>query len=209
MRGRCWWETAPPASSICCLQQWDEGPLRIAAPAFGEYENAGLLAGCPIEYVTPETGPPWRCSQSALLEMTKPGARTVWIANPANPTGQLIPKDLLLEIVQRVEGSDLFIVLDEAFIEFAPEHSLVAEAPRFRNLMVLRSLTKMYALPGLRLGWMVAHTRLDKGVGSAAGTMGGQCVGPRGRFLLSRAGCLCSKYHRFDRGRAESALAAI
>ncbi|MBI4776439.1 MAG: threonine-phosphate decarboxylase [Deltaproteobacteria bacterium] len=133
------------------------GPQRIAAPAFGEYENAGLLAGCPIEYVTPDTGPPWSYSASTLLETIRPGARTVWIANPANPTGQLIPKDLLLEMARRVEGSDRFIILDEAFIEFASEHSLVVEAPRFRNLMVLRSLTKMYALPGLRLGWMVAH----------------------------------------------------
>ncbi len=134
-----------------------EGTVRIAGPAFGEYENAALLAGRPVEYVFPESEPPWPFTDEILDRLVAPGARTLWMANPGNPTGQSIPEDLLHELVHQIEGSSRILVLDEAFIEFTRRESWIRTAAVSKNLIVLRSVTKIYALPGLRLGWLVSH----------------------------------------------------
>ncbi|MCG9892811.1 MAG: threonine-phosphate decarboxylase CobD [Thermosynechococcaceae cyanobacterium MS004] len=76
--------------------------------------------------------------------------------NPHNPTGQIATKADLLPLL------DCFsqVVVDEAFMEFLPQedaYSLVGEIEAHPNLVVLRSLTKFYSIPGLRLGYAIAH----------------------------------------------------
>ncbi len=135
--------------------------VRIAGPAFGEYENACRLAGCSVQYSSPPGGPPWRYDTSAMETLrVSDGPSTLWVANPANPTGQFMDPERMLWLVRRLEDSHTILVLDEAFIEFQPGGSLIAEAARRPNLLVLRSATKIFALPGLRLGWIVAHPDL-------------------------------------------------
>ncbi|MCS7150003.1 MAG: histidinol-phosphate aminotransferase family protein [Caldimicrobium sp.] len=81
--------------------------------------------------------------------------KVVIICNPNNPTGWLLLKSRLREIISR-EGDTLFFV-DEAFIDFCEEDSLVYEATQLDNLLVFRSLTKFYGLAGARSGYMVSH----------------------------------------------------
>jgi threonine-phosphate decarboxylase len=90
-------------------------------------------------------------------------AQMLIIANPNNPTGNLFDMDDLLKILQESYRNNVLILLDEAFIDFVPHRdsiSLAREVGRFRNLIVLGSLTKFFALPGLRLGYLVAHPEL-------------------------------------------------
>src|SRR5262249_53346689 len=84
------------------------------------------------------------------------GADLVWLCNPNNPTGLLWPGSRLAEWVGAFPHT-LFAV-DEAFLPFhrdEAEHTLVPLLNRLPNLVVLRSLTKVYAVPGLRLGYAV------------------------------------------------------
>lgn len=81
--------------------------------------------------------------------------KVVIICNPNNPTGWLLLKSRLREIISR-EGDTLFLI-DEAFIDFCEEDSLVFEAAQLDNLLVFRSLTKFYGLAGARSGYMVSH----------------------------------------------------
>lgn len=76
--------------------------------------------------------------------------------NPHNPTGQLFSREAILPYLEKFA----LVVVDEAFMDFLPpenQESLIDLVPQFPNLMILRSLTKFYSLPGLRLGYAIAH----------------------------------------------------
>lgn len=90
-------------------------------------------------------------------------AQMLIIANPNNPTGNLFDADGFLEILQESYRNNVVIMVDEAFIDFVPHRnsiSLIQRVGQFKNLIVLGSLTKFFALPGLRLGYLVAHPDL-------------------------------------------------
>ncbi|MBW4646255.1 MAG: threonine-phosphate decarboxylase CobD [Goleter apudmare HA4340-LM2] len=76
--------------------------------------------------------------------------------NPHNPTGKLFSRSAILPYLEEFA----LVVVDEAFMDFVPpneEQSLIPLIQEYRNLVVLRSLTKFYSLPGLRLGYAIAH----------------------------------------------------
>ncbi|MEH2230831.1 MAG: threonine-phosphate decarboxylase CobD [Nostoc sp.] len=76
--------------------------------------------------------------------------------NPHNPTGKLFTRDSILPYLEQFA----LVVVDEAFMDFVPpneEQSLIPVVQEYPNLVVLRSLTKFYSLPGLRLGYAIAH----------------------------------------------------
>jgi len=110
------------------------GPGTIAAPAFGEFHRAWPgAARCRID--DPGTWP----QQGALV-----------LTRPANPTGVLVKAAFVREFAQRRSGR---VLVDESFIDFCDAESLTSSAEG--NLFVLRSLTKFWALPGLRIGALV------------------------------------------------------
>ncbi|WP_017654504.1 threonine-phosphate decarboxylase CobD [Fortiea contorta] len=76
--------------------------------------------------------------------------------NPHNPTGKLFSRESILPYLEQLA----LVVVDEAFMDFLPpdeEQSLISLVREYENLVVLRSLTKFYSLPGLRLGYAIAH----------------------------------------------------
>jgi histidinol-phosphate/aromatic aminotransferase/cobyric acid decarboxylase-like protein len=76
--------------------------------------------------------------------------------NPHNPSGQLFDREAILPLVAQFA----LVVVDEAFMDFLPpdqQQSLICMVPDYPNLVILRSLTKFYSLPGLRLGYCIAH----------------------------------------------------
>ncbi|MBG1244120.1 threonine-phosphate decarboxylase CobD [Nostoc sp. NZL] len=76
--------------------------------------------------------------------------------NPHNPTGKIFSRDSILPYLEQFA----LVVVDEAFMDFVPpneEQSLIPVVQEYANLVVLRSLTKFYSLPGLRLGYAIAH----------------------------------------------------
>ncbi|GAX59573.1 histidinol-phosphate/aromatic aminotransferase and cobyric acid decarboxylase [Candidatus Scalindua japonica] len=82
----------------------------------------------------------------------------VFLCNPNNPTGQLTRKEDIIELVN--DNPNRLIVIDEAFMDFVEDdgkYSVIKNAPLMDNLIVVRSLTKFYGFPGLRLGYLVAN----------------------------------------------------
>lgn len=100
-----------------------------------------------------------------LDEAVSAGADTILLANPQNPSGVLAPASGLSEFVKQAAEKKIRILLDEAFIDYAPSESLVAAAADAPNLVVFRSVTKFYAMPGLRVAYAVGNPML---VASAA-----------------------------------------
>ncbi len=84
----------------------------------------------------------------------------LFIANPNNPTGNLFDKEDLLIILQKARENEAMLIVDEAFIDFVGDdtHSLRFLACSAHNLIVIGSMTKFFALPGLRLGYAVARS---------------------------------------------------
>jgi histidinol-phosphate aminotransferase len=121
----------------------------VLGPTFGEYARAAHSVGAHVAEVR------------ALLSV--PPARLVFVCNPNNPTGTLHPAD---DIERLLAGQpDRLVVLDEAYAAFAsgrwPSEPLLAQHP---NLVILRSLTKDHALPGLRLGYLLAAPEVARAV---------------------------------------------
>lgn len=81
-----------------------------------------------------------------------------FLANPGNPRGQYYPKDELYALIEKCGKRDITVVLDECFMELsdAPtEHSYTTKFKKYKNLIIVRAFTKSFAIPGLRLGYMM------------------------------------------------------
>jgi threonine-phosphate decarboxylase len=81
----------------------------------------------------------------------------ILLANPQNPTGALCDRAVLLEIIQAAAGANVHVLLDEAFIDYVLEHSVADQVDRFTTLTVFRSVTKFYAIPGLRVAYAISN----------------------------------------------------
>ena len=92
----------------------------------------------------------------------KPGMTMIWLCNPNNPTGSVVPVDELRAAIE--DHPQTIFVIDQSYGFFTREPLLsAAEAVRFPNIIQLHSMTKRYAMPGLRLGYMTgAPALLDR-----------------------------------------------
>lgn len=120
----------------------------IVSPSYADYADALRLAGAEVErlFLNAEYG---FAPDMDGIAMAVQGRGMAVIGNPNNPTGTAFDKDALLNVI-RDQRQTLFMV-DESFADFAPENSLLSA--REPNLIVIRSLTKFYGIPGLRLGF--------------------------------------------------------
>ncbi len=126
----------------------------IPAPTFSEYERAVKSVGSKIEFLK------LREMDSFTLNITNSDKSDIsFVSNPNNPTG-----NLLIENKKFVLNSKLNVI-DEAFMDFLPDeksYTLIWKAVKDKRIIVLRSFTKFFALPGLRIGYLVAHKNLIK-----------------------------------------------
>ena len=133
----------------------------ILDPSFSEYSSALERAGCKIRrlFLRPETG--FRLDRDALLKvLDRNRPNLVVLGNPNNPTGTTIPRRILSELIDACSAHQICLVVDESFIDFTPHPSRVFDAAERPGLVVVRSLTKFWALAGLRIGYLVAHKAL-------------------------------------------------
>ncbi|HHW7570246.1 TPA: histidinol-phosphate transaminase [Mannheimia haemolytica] len=95
----------------------------------------------------------------AQIKANLESVKVVFVCSPNNPTGNLIKQSDLLELLQITAGKAI-VVVDEAYIEFCPEASLVGELANFPHLAIIRTLSKAFALAGLRCGFTLANAEL-------------------------------------------------
>ncbi|NDL63210.1 threonine-phosphate decarboxylase CobD [Acerihabitans arboris] len=127
----------------------------LPTPGFAEYRLALKGMDCRVEDF-PLTESDDFSPDHRLPAALRPGIDALFLCTPNNPTGQLIATDLLLAIARRCRELAITLVVDEAFMDFIPDGvSVINRLGDFPNLFVLRSLTKFYAIPGLRLGYML------------------------------------------------------
>jgi threonine-phosphate decarboxylase len=83
-----------------------------------------------------------------------------FLCNPNNPAGALLDRNDVMEIAEAAEKEKCLLVVDEAFIDFCPDATVINDVQEKPYLAVLRSMTKIYALAGLRIGYGVFHNDL-------------------------------------------------
>jgi len=129
----------------------------IVTPAFGEYARALSLADIPYTQLPLSPSNGFAFDPSALAERLNPECEMVLLANPGNPSGVPVAPQTLREFAERLAGRATLVV-DEAFVDFCPDYSLLQTVTSCDNLYVLRSMTKFYAIPGLRVGYLAGPT---------------------------------------------------
>ena len=135
----------------------------LPQPAFSDYERAAVAAGSRVEYFF--TGPEdeFRVSWEGLLARI-PSVDCIVFGNPNNPTGTLLLAAELEECLETIPVST-WVLVDESFLDFREDekrYTVRHLVERYPNLFVLRSLTKFYALPGLRIGFAAADPEIVK-----------------------------------------------
>jgi threonine-phosphate decarboxylase len=129
----------------------------VAAPTFSEIANAMVVAGAPPRAMLAQRASGFAIGPAHAAAALAQGADAIFIGRPNSPTGAMLSIADAVEIAARCAAHGCWCVFDEAFIDFVgEEHSAVRWVSGNPRIIVLRSLTKMFAIPGLRLGYLVA-----------------------------------------------------
>ncbi|RDB44078.1 threonine-phosphate decarboxylase [Halomonas sp. DQ26W] len=126
----------------------------VVQPTFCEYERACRHYGIGVQHLALEAGS-FALDEARALEGIR-DADAVFLCRPNNPTGTLIERDQVECLLAESHRCGTTLVVDEAFVDFvSPDERLTPLLARYDNLLLLRSMTKLYAIPGLRLGYLL------------------------------------------------------
>jgi threonine-phosphate decarboxylase len=135
----------------------------IIGPTFEEYAHALTDAGSVVQYVHARREERFRPPvQDVLKELTAGRSRfdAVFLCNPNNPTGRVMSRRCVRELAEAADRQQAWLVVDEAFIDYCQAQSVVSMLNEYPRMVVLRSLTKFYAMPGLRIGYLLAASKV-------------------------------------------------
>lgn len=131
----------------------------ICPPTFGMYKVSARIQGAGLVEVPLVKERNFAFDADAVVSAWRENVKVVFICSPNNPTGGLVERAAIESVCERLAGKAL-VVVDEAYIEFAQIDSLVSELGRYQNLVILRTLSKAYALAGARCGALIAHPEI-------------------------------------------------
>ncbi len=135
------------------------GKALLPAPTFAEYEEALGQVGTKLMFHA--LGENMQVGE-AFVEALEPGTKAVFLCNPNNPTGLLTERSLIVKLLEKARTLGTTVFLDECFLDFVEgEEKITCKGylEEFPNLIILKSFTKMYAIPGLRLGYVLSGNR--------------------------------------------------
>lgn len=127
--------------------------ILFCPPTYGMYSVSAETIG--IEYRTAPALTDWQLNLPAIAEQLD-GVKVVYLCSPNNPTGNLIDQDDIRQLLAMTAGKAL-VVADEAYIEFCPQATLTGWLKDYPHLVILRTLSKAFALAGLRCGFALAN----------------------------------------------------
>ncbi|WP_081694655.1 threonine-phosphate decarboxylase CobD [Halomonas huangheensis] len=131
------------------------GRALIVEPTFGEYARSCAASGLSVERIA-LAGEDFQLPLAALIDRLV-DVDLMFLCRPNNPTATCVSREEIEALLEAARSSDTLVVVDEAFIEFAVEQTPLDDLfERDYPLVLLRSLTKFYTLPGLRIGYLLA-----------------------------------------------------
>jgi len=136
----------------------------IPAPSYSEYENSYTKIISSYLIMDAKTNFTLNFNELSKIINTAPGRKLIYIGQPNNPTGKSVPNERIIDLAVRHKKS--FFCIDESFADFIHGYKTIADT-EVPNIIVIRSLTKFFGIPGLRLGLCIAHTDIIKQVKEA------------------------------------------
>lgn len=135
----------------------------IPAPSFGDYERAFTGMDTKVNFFPLREEDGFELDIESFLTELEKGCQMIILCNPNNPTGKLINIDKLNRIMLTAEKNGIWVILDETFLEFAPDRKKATALniiKNYNNLFIVKAFTKFFAVPGLRLGYAIADPGL-------------------------------------------------
>ena len=134
----------------------------LLGPTYSEYARELSLVGGAMSYynLNEETG--FKLDIEDFLAAITQDTELVIICNPNNPTSSALTCNELEEIIFECEKRNIFVMIDETYVEFAPSMASITAVPlvdRYDNFMVIRGVSKFFAAPGLRFGYGVTSNK--------------------------------------------------
>jgi len=133
----------------------------IIEPTFTEYGAAAAAAGIEIEHYLVKVKNRFRFAESDcvnVVDMLSEEYSAVFICNPNNPTATIMTENNLIKLLETCKKHDIKLIVDECFWElsdYGNSTGAIALVNKYDNLVVLRAFTKSFAMPGVRLGYLV------------------------------------------------------
>jgi threonine-phosphate decarboxylase len=170
----------------------------IVEPCFSEYRQLSVQFGAQVLSVQGTREQHFRAGVDKIARLLEK-VELLFLGQPNNPNGVQYTVDELRWLAQKAESCGTYLAVDEAFIDFIPEaerNTLLPELDQFPHTILVRSMTKFYAIPGLRLGFAISHPKLAKAMTGKQVTWS-----VNGLALLAGEACLeCgSEYERHTR----------
>ena len=136
--------------------------MLITVPSFLGYEEAAKAIDCEVIFYEMKKEEKF-CLTDSILDVLDENISLVFLANPNNPVGNLVEPELIFQIAEKCRQCDITLVLDECFMELTGKeqtYSFLKRLDEFPNVVVIRAFTKLYAIPGVRLGYLVCEQNL-------------------------------------------------
>lgn len=140
---------------IFCEPQKDS--VLIPIPTYGMYQVASEVND--VNVITVPLNKKFQLDVKSTLAAVNKKTKIIFLCSPNNPTGNLLNKKKVIQILQKFNG---IVVVDEAYIDFCETGSLVSEINEYRNLIITRTFSKAWGLAGVRCGYSIADEFIIK-----------------------------------------------
>lgn len=134
----------------------------VLGPTYSEYERELSLTGGSLEYYSLQESDNFVLDTEDFLNTLSIDTDLLIICNPNNPTSSAISQKTLARIAEACKKQNIFIMIDETYVEFAPDMKDITAVPltkTYDNLMVIRGVSKFFAAPGLRFGYGITSNK--------------------------------------------------
>lgn len=152
--------TAGGLSAIDMAVRLGEAGMLVFTPCFAEYALRGAMHGIRVHSISLLQERRRLALPSTLLRDALWEGCTVCLCNPLNPVGVAYDLSEIQRLLALVEAHNGFLIVDEAFIEYCPQHSAASLIPAHERLILTGSLTKILGIPGVRLGYLCAQPQV-------------------------------------------------
>jgi threonine-phosphate decarboxylase len=185
----------------------------VVTPTFSEISNALILGDSAPYAIELSRERDFVLRVDDVIRVLETGADAILLGRPNSPTGTMMPFDQAMAIAIECARFDAHCVFDEAFIDFSDARSMTTLIARVANVIVLRSMTKIFAIPGLRLGFVVASapsiSRLRAtlepwSVSTVAVRVGIACVGDADEYIARTRALIALERSYLSSGLAQS-----
>lgn len=134
----------------------------VIEPTYSEYTTAAKLAGSEVQRYTLKNLDDFELDVDMFLKALNESFELLIICNPNNPTGKALTREQMDTILTRCLELEIFVMVDETYVEFVKDIHLISSVlltKKYDNLIVLRSVSKFFAAPGLRLGYAITNNK--------------------------------------------------